>query len=416
MTATTDSAVLPAAGEPEPVPLPTVRTAPFDPPPELAALRERRPVAKVTLPAGGWAWLVTRYEDVRALLSDERLSADPSREGFPFVRPGLRAAAGQEMRAGLFLRMDPPEHTRLRRMLTKEFMLRSIARLEPKIQAIVDELLDAMLAAGPPTDLISSFALAMPSRVMCVLLGIPYADHEHFQERSRNLLSRTAAVEDVRKLAHELQQYMRDLVDAKIAAEDPGGDLLGRLVADQVRTGALERDEAVGVALLLLVAGHENSANMIGLSMLTLFQHPETLQALRDDPATAVPLVEELLRYHTVVHFGVPRVAVAPIEVAGQRIEPGEGVLTLLASANRDDAAFPDADRFDPGREATHHVAFGYGIHQCIGQPLARAELRIALLALARRLPDLHLAVPQERLRFQQDLAHYGVYELPVAW
>ncbi len=396
--------------------LPTKRVTPYDPPPELAWLRAEQPIVKVALPAGGWAWLVTRYEDVRQLLADERLSADPAKPGFPFVRPGLRAAARQERRAGLFLRMDPPDHTRLRRMLTREFMARSIARLEPVIQSIVDELLDAMIAAGPPADLISAFALAMPSRVMCHLLGIPYADHEHFQERSRSLLSRTASVEDVQRLAAELQQYMRDLVDAKITADDPGDDLLGRLVAERVRTGELERDEAVGIGLLLLVAGHENSANMIGLSALTLFEHRAAWQALRTNPETAAPLVEELLRYHTVVHFGVPRAVVAPIEIGGELIRPGEGVLTLLTSANRDDAAFEDAGRFDPRRDATHHVAFGYGIHQCLGQPLARAELRIALLALARRLPELRLAVPESELAFQQDLAHYGVYGLPVAW
>ncbi|MDG6110028.1 cytochrome P450 [Dactylosporangium aurantiacum] len=397
-----------------PVALPTDRTDPFDLPPELAVLRAEAPVTRVELPAGGWAWLVTRHSDVARLLRDERLSADPTRPGFPFVRPGLRAAARAENRAGQFLRMDAPEHTRLRRLLTGDFMLREIRRLEPEITAMVDTLIDGL--AGGEADLVSQFAFPLTSQVICRLLGVPYADHEQFQGRSRQLFSRRHSEADTQRFAAQLQAYMGALVDAKAAAEDPGDDLIGRLVRRHLRRGEVDRDEIVGIALLLLVAGHETTANMIGMAVLTLLEHPGQLARLRTDGGLAGAAVEELLRYHTIVHFGVPRVAVEELTVAGQTIRPGEGVLALLAAANRDPAVFADPDAFDIGREARHHLAFGFGAHQCLGQQLARAELRIALLGLLRRLPDLRLAVPARELSYRTDMATYGVHALPVRW
>ncbi|MEV0136485.1 cytochrome P450 [Dactylosporangium sp. NPDC050688] len=397
-----------------PVALPTARPDPFDLPPELAVLRAEAPVTRVELPAGGWAWLVTRHADVAWLLRDERLSADPTRPGFPFVRPGLRAAARVENRAGQFLRMDAPEHGRLRRLLTGDFMLRAIRRLEPEIAAMVDTLIDGL--HGGEADLVAQFAFPLTSQVICRLLGVPYADHEQFQGRSRELFSRRHSEADTQRFAAQLQAYMGALVDAKAAADDPGDDVIGRLVRRHLRRGEVERDEIVGIALLLLVAGHETTANMIGMAVLTLLAHPEQLARLRADERLAEAAVEELLRYHTIVHFGVPRVATAELTVAGQAIRPGEGVLALLAAANRDPAVFVAPDAFDVGREARHHLAFGFGAHQCLGQQLARAELRLALLGLVRRLPGLRLAVPARQLSYRTDMATYGVHALPVRW
>ncbi|MEV4515488.1 cytochrome P450 [Dactylosporangium sp. NPDC049525] len=399
-----------------PVALPTTRTDPFDPPPELAALRAEAPVTRVALPAGGWAWLVTRHADVARLLRDERLSADPTRPGFPFVRPGLRAAARQEHRAGQFLRMDAPEHGRLRRLLTGDFTLRAVRRLEPDIAGMIDALIDGLQAGDGSADLVAEFAFPLTSQVICRLLGVPYTDHEQFQGRSRELFSRRHSEADTARFAAQLQQYMGALVDAKAAAADPGDDVIGRLVRRHLRGGEVERDEIVGIALLLLVAGHETTANMIGMALLTLLAHPDQLERIRADERLAEPAVEELLRYHTIVHFGVPRVATAELTVAGQVIRPGEGVLALLAAANRDPAVFADPDAFDPHREARHHLAFGFGAHQCLGQQLARAELRLALLGLVRRLPGLRLTVPARELAYRTDMATYGVHALPVRW
>lgn len=372
------------------------------------------PVSPVRLPTGDWAWLVTRHADVRQVLRHPGFSADASRPGFPLLR-ALPPPSDRD-RLGGFIRMDGEEHRRLRRMLTAEFMIRNIRRIEPLIQQTVDRALDDMVAAGPPADLIESFALPVPSAVICHLLGVPYADHAFFQSRSRELLDMTSTPERIRAAVEELRAYVHSLIEAKAAAAGPGADLLSRLVTERVRTGELARDELVGMALLLLIAGHETTANMLGLSVLLLLQHPEHLAALRADPALAPGLVEELLRYLTIVRTGLPRLALADVEVGGQLIRAGEGVIVLLSLANRDDTVFDGPDRFDPYRAAHQHIAFGFGVHQCIGQPLARAELRIALVSLARRLPALATPVPPAEAPKRDHSVVYGLAELPVTW
>jgi len=396
------------------VPFPIERTDPLDPPPQITDLRACSPVTRVALPTEGWAWLVTDHADVRQVLRDPAFSADITRPGFPLLRPVPQPV--ERPRAGAFIRMDPPEHTRYRRMLTKEFMIRAVQRLEPVIRQTVDRFLDAMVAAGPPADLVGAFALPVPSMVICHLLGVPYADHEFFQSRSRTLLARDSELDDVQRAADELQAYLDKLVTAKQDGDPPADDLLGRLIAERMPTGELDHDDVVGIAFLLLIAGHETTANMIGLGTLVLLRHPQQLAALRDDPDLAPATVEELLRYLTIVHTGLPRVATEDTEVGGQRIRAGEGVIAYLAAANRDDEVFADADHFDIHRDAQPHVAFGFGVHQCLGQPLARAELRIALPALARRLPTLELAVPVADVPFRHDMFIYGVHRLPVTW
>lgn len=387
------------------------------------------PPTIVRLPTGAQAWLVTRHADVRQMLRHPDLSADASRPGFPLLRP-LPPQSEQD-RAGGFLRMDGEEHSRLRRMLTAEFMVKNIRRIEPLIQQTVDQALDDMTAAGPPADLVASFALPVPSAVICHLLGVPYADHAFFQSHSRELLDLTTSLDRVPVVVEELRGYLRSLIEAKrgrISTErgrtgtdadggaKVGDDLLSRLIVERVETGELAPEELVGMALLLLIAGHETTANMISLSVLLLLQHPEHLAALRADPALAPHLVEELLRYLTIVRTGLARVAAADVTIGGQLIRAGEGVIALLPLANRDDALFGDPDRFDPYRAAHQHVAFGFGVHQCIGQPLARAELRIALTALARRLPHLAASVSPEKAATRDRSVVHGLAELPVTW
>jgi cytochrome P450 len=335
-----------------------------------------------------------------------------TKPGFPLLRPLPPPREGD--RAGSFIRMDPPEHGQYRRMLTPEFMIKNVRRMEPSIQQTVDGFLDEMIAAGPPADLVEAFALPVPSMVICQMLGVPYDDHDFFQSRSRILLSRTTPLEEVQAAVDELRGYLGRLVAAK--ERDGGDDLLGRLVAGRIRAGELTHDEAVGMALLLLIAGHETTANMIGLSTVVLLHHPGQLAALRADPTRAPVLVEELLRYLTIVRTGLPRLAAADVDIGGHLIRAGEGVIALLSAANRDDAVFAEADRFDVDRGAQQHVAFGFGVHQCIGQPLARAELRIALLALAQRLPTLRLDVPEDEVAVRRDSFIYGLQRLPITW
>ncbi|MFD2763014.1 cytochrome P450 [Micromonospora eburnea] len=372
------------------------------------------PVTRVRLPTDATAWLVTRHADVRQLLRHPDFSADLGRPGFPLLRRLAPAALGD--RRGGFIRMDGVEHARLRRMLTAEFMIRNVRRIEPLIRQTVDQALDGLRDAGPPADLVAHFALPVPSMVICHLLGVPYADHEFFQERSRTLIDRDASPEHRQRHARELRDYLRRLVETKVAAGDRTDDLLSRLARDRVDTGELAVDELVGMAVLLLIAGHETTANMIGLSTLLLLRHPARYAALREDPGHADGLVEELLRCLSIVRDGLPRLATADAEIGGQLIQAGEGVIAVLSLANRDPDTFDRADEFDPYRQAQQHVAFGFGMHQCIGQPLARAELRIALVELARRFPRLRPATVAGRPPTRDASVVFGLEALPVTW
>ncbi len=390
-------------------------TCPFDPPEPLARLRADRPVTRVTLWNGRPAWLVTRYADVRAVLSDPRISADARHPDFPQLGPGRISRPDQQPS---FIVLDDPEHSRLRKMLISDFTMRATASLRPAVEAIVEDLLDAMAAGPRAADLVQAFALPLPSLVICRLLGVPYADHDVFQHLSTRLLTFTADRGEVARASDELRGYLRDLVRSKIAAADPGDDLLGRLVVRRVRTGELEVEEAVSMASLLLVAGHETTANQIALGAMVLLQHPEQAAAIRDadDPAVVANAVEELLRLLTIVHNARARIALEDVEIGGVLIRAGDAVLPSGETANRDPGAFPDPDRLDIHRAARHHVAFGYGVHQCLGQPLARLELQVAYPALLRRFPDLRLAAPVGDLTVRADKVVYGVAALPVEW
>ncbi|QLQ36541.1 cytochrome P450 [Micromonospora robiginosa] len=395
---------------------PPVNTArgPFTPLDDAERRRYVGPVRRVRLPTGSSAWLVTRHADVRHMLRQPAFSSDFDRPGFPLLRPPARSTAGDSK--GSFIRMDGAEHSRLRRMLTAEFMIKNVRRIEPLIRGSVDQALDDLAAAGPPADLVSTFALPLPSMVICHLLGVPYADHDFFQTRSRTLLDREMPPERVRRDFEELRDYVRTLVDDRRARADDADDLLGRLVRERVEPGELEVDELVGMALLLLIAGHETTANMIGLSVLLLTGDPARYAILRDEPERAADLVEELLRYLSIVRTGLFRVAVEDVEVGGRLIRAGEGAIALISLANRDDEVFDDPDAFDPYRQAHQQVAFGFGVHQCIGQPLARAELRIALVALARRFPGLRVTAAPEELSTRDNSIVFGLDTLPVTW
>lgn len=399
-----------------PAPLPTHRTCPYDPPAEYRSLRERDPVSRLAFPDGKTGWLLTRHQDVRALLADDRFSADRLRASLPVRGVAVRLVEPEE-RTGVFLTMDPPEHTRYRRILTRYFTVRRMRALGPRIEQIVADRLDAMERGGPPADLVSAFALPIPSLVICELLGVPYADRGAFQSWTSTLLKLDVDADDAHTARVALRTYMHDLVAAK--RSHPDDALLSQLIAREAENpdDALGDDELAGIGRLLLVAGHETTANMLALGTYTLLSHSSGPNALRDERPEAVQrAVEELLRYLTIVQFGLVRVAKEDVEIAGRRIRAGETVVASLAAANRDPEQFAAPDALDLGREPSQHVAFGHGIHQCLGQQLARVEMEVAFPALFRRFPTLRLAVPPEQVPLRDDMLIYGCHALPLTW
>ena len=387
--------------------LPITRSCPFAPPPEHVRLREEEPVARVVLPNGSESWALTRLEDVRTMLSDPRFSSDRRHPNFPLLTPGQRPLL-RNFRPSL-VGMDPPEHGPARRAVVGEFTVKRMAALRPRIQQIVDEHIDALLAGPRPADLVKALSLPVPSLVICELLGVPYTDHEFFQQRTVKLLRRTTPPAERAAAVDELRDYLRDLVGQK--AKEPGDDLLSRQLE-----GSTDLEDLVSLGFLLLLAGHETTANMISLGVLALLEHPDQLAIIRADPRQTPAAVEELLRYFTIAEFATARVAIQDVEIGGAVIRAGEGVIALANTANRDPAAFHGGDRLDVERGARHHVAFGFGAHQCLGQNLARLELQIVFDTLFSRVPTLRLATAVDDLPFKDDANLYGVYELPVTW
>ncbi|MGW4792246.1 cytochrome P450 [Nonomuraea sp. NPDC004297] len=395
---------------------PLPRTCPFAPPPEYEHMREQAPLVRTSLP-GGDVWLVTRHAEARQVLAGTGISTSPATPGHPnaafHTEPPSpeRAQAMEAFMAGHFIDLDPPEHTRFRRLLIPEFTVRRVREMRPGIQEIVDGLIDDMLAKGPGAELVEAFGLAMPSLVICRLLGVPYAEREFFQSRTREMLANGDDPDVGQTAALEIREFLDRLVTE--AERAPADDLLGRVIT----SGRLTHDEVVGVMFLMLVAGHETTANMIPLAALTLLRHPGQLAALRANPEGWPAAVEELLRYHSIVDWvAFDRVAAADQEIGGQLVRKGEGIFVLGASANRDERAFERPDEFDVARGARHHVAFGYGVHQCLGQNLARAELEIALRTLFERMPTLRVTVADDKLAAKYDGPIFGLTSLPVTW
>ncbi|MGV9386263.1 cytochrome P450 [Nonomuraea sp. NPDC003707] len=391
---------------------------PLDPAPAMRARQEEGPLARVRLWDGSTAWLVTGHAEHRAVLGHPKVSVEPAR-GIPRLSPAEAAAMDSMAKAGSaslgFIMMDDPEHARLRRMATSAFTVKRVEAMRPATQEIADELIDRLLAGPKPADLVEAFALPLPSLVISNLLGVPYDDHEFFQANSRTIINRNSTAEERGQAQHRLAEYLDGLIGEKLAK--PGDDLLSGLV-ERVKAGELSRQEAARMGVLMLFAGHETTANMITLGTLALLQDPDQLALLResDDPKLIASAVEELLRYLTITHGGLRRVALEDIEIAGQVIRAGEGIITVNETANRDPSVFPDPDRLDLQRNPRLHVTFGYGVHQCLGQPLARMELQVAYPALLRRIPTLALAAELEQIPFKHDGFVYGAYELPVTW
>lgn len=391
---------------------PMPRECPFDPPGALREMRQDEPVAKVRLWNGQDVWLITRFDDVRSILTDPRVSADSARPGYPGVNPGMALLRD---RYRTFISMDAPEHTHQRRMLTGEFTHRKIDALKPRIGEIVDNCIDRILEQGPPADLLRNLTLPLPLMIVCDMLGVPEEDGEFFRTRAAILASGDSTAEEAEIASRELcDEYIGDMIDAR--GDDPGDDLLGRLVVQQMGKGHISRKDLISMVRLLLVAGHETSANTMALGLLALLENRDQMLELVEDPTLMDGAVEEVLRYVDAAHSGRRRLALDDIEIGGQLIRAGEGIIAHNPSADRDARAFDDPDRFDIHRDARHHVAFGFGVHQCLGQPLARAEIHAVLSTLLQRIPTIRLDGSIDDLTFREEMFVYGVDRVPVTW
>ncbi|MFL6120506.1 cytochrome P450 [Actinophytocola sp.] len=390
-----------------PAAFPMARVCPYRLPPGYTGLRAAGPVTRVSLGGGEWVWVVTDHDEVRALLTDPRMSSDSTNPAHPELGlpPGApRPTPAQRLAVQTFVEMDDPGHRAQRRMVIPYFTVRRARRLRDHIQRTTDRLLDRMLAGTDPADLVTALAVPLPAFTLCRIFGVPQRDHRFF-------VTHAAVPVRSKKDAGPAFSALADYIDGLL--EDPatarGDHLLGEL-ARRVEAAELARTRAVDMVMMLLVAGHETTANTIALGTLTLLAHPGSWSAA---PLPAV--VEEVLR-HSSVADTVPRVAVDDVEIGGQRIRAGDGVILLLAAANRDEAVFPAADDFDPRRPHPRHLSFGYGPHQCLGQNLARVEVEVVLSTLRRRVPALRLARPAHQIPVKPALGLQGVTELPVAW
>ncbi|MFD9948035.1 cytochrome P450 [Nonomuraea sp. NPDC059023] len=374
----------------------------FDPVAELARIRTEQPVFPMEIPGDQTVYLVTRYDDVRAVLGDhERFSND-----FAGV---IGLGSNQDDPGGLGFR-DPPEHTRLRKYLTPEFTMRRLRRLEPRIEAMVEEHLDRMEAAGNSADLVETFALPIPSLVVCELLGVPYADRSDFLKLSTDRFDFTAGPEASLQAINDAMTYLTDLVARERL--NPGDGLLGQLLREH--GDELDDRTLASMADGLLTGGHDTSTSMLALGSLWLMNNPDEAAKVREVDGYVNHVVEELLRYMTVVQVAFPRFAREDLDLFGTPITKGQLVLCSLTAANRDPALGGNMDTAVPGRDsAGSHLAFGHGIHRCIGAPLAQMEMRIAYPALLRRFPNLRV---DGEVPFRKLAIVYGLEKLPVAW
>jgi len=378
--------------------------------PEIRRLFGNRPSVKVELPDGSIAWLVIGYEEVRQILVDQRFSRAAA------VAPG-RSLQGTEMfAAGSINGIDPPEHTRLRRLVASAFTARRVEAMRPRVAAIVNTLIDSLLDRPQPADLVSGFSLPLPVQVICEMLGVPAEDMEQFHAWSDTVMGDWERDGDVIMPALlDMYGYFGGLIALKRA--EPADDLMSALIIARDQSDRLTEEELTMLGCTILLGGHETTANQISLSLLVLLDHPAGLERLRADPALIPGAVEELVRY-VPLGFGLPpaRMATEDVRLGDVTIAAGEIVLPLFAAANRDPAAFSDPDRFDVLRPPANHLAFGAGVHHCLGAQLARLELQQAFHGLIGRMPGLRLAVPASELSFKPGMAIRSLRELPVSW
>ncbi len=394
----------------------TARSYPFGPIHGLAIdpmyfwLQEHEPLARVTLPYGEEGWLLTRYDDVRTVLGDARFSlAQAAVRDVPRLTPQRYGA--------ILTDQDPPDHTRLRRLVAKAFTAHRVERLRGQAERITDELLDAMVHAGPPADLSEALGIPLPGLMICELLGVPYADRDQFRDWVGAWMSVTALTPEQRgDHIARLAGYLADLAARR--RQDPTDDLLGALVIASDEGDRLSEDEVVQLTLVILAAGYESTASQIVNFTYALLTHPDQLALLRSRPELMPGAVEELMRWVPLLAVAdvLPRYALADVELSGGTVRAGEPVLLAKHAANRDPRRYEDPERLDITRDAQGQLGFGHGAHHCLGAQLARMDIRIALAGLLARFPDLRLAVPEAELEWKSGMAVRGPVALPIAW
>jgi cytochrome P450 len=393
-----------------------VRSYPFGPidglviDPMYFWLQEHEPLARVKLPYGEEGWLLTRYDDVRTALGDPRFSlAQAAVRDVPRLTPQRYGA--------ILTDQDPPEHTRLRRLVAKAFTARRVEQLRGRAEHITNELLDEMVKAGPPADLAQALAVPLPGLMICELLGVPYADRDQFRDWVGAWMSVTALTPEQRgQYIAQLTGYLTNLAAQR--RQTPTDDLLGALVVASEEGDRLTEDEVIALSLILLAAGYESTASQITNFTYALLTHPEQLALLRSRPDLMPGAVEELTRWVPLLAVAdvLPRYALADVELSGGTVRAGEPVLLAKHAANRDPRRYDDPDRLDITRDAQGQLGFGHGAHHCLGAPLARMDIQTALTALLARFPDLRLAVPEDQLEWKSGMAVRGPVALPIAW
>lgn len=387
---------------------PVQRGCPFAAPAEYGEWRQDEPVKKVQLRNGSPAWVLTRHADLKQVLASTDFSTRPSTAK---LRGGVVVARGEDTN---LLYMDQPMHSNFRKMLVREFSAKRVNELRPDIEAIVDQRIDAMIETGGPLDLIQHFCLPVPSMTTCQLMGVPWENHEAFEHWSATLTQIGGDPETFATTLAEYNDYMDGVVRDK--TKNPGSDILSRLVTTRVRDGEMTHEQVVGFAMLLLIAGHETTATQLGMGFVIAMIHPEVRTVVGTEEQHWGRVVEEMLRMSSISDVIPIRTALTDVTIAGQHIAAGDVIVSTLAGANFDPNVFEDPETFDPSRDNRNHVAFASGLHSCLGQSLARAELVIAFSRLFKRLPDIRLAVPIDTIRYNHDQFTFGPSELPVVW
>ncbi|MFC0541732.1 cytochrome P450 [Kutzneria chonburiensis] len=392
-------------------PMQKAKGCPLDPPPEYAELRTERPVAKARLWDGKEVWLITGYDEIRSIFTDPRISVDNTQPGYPWLSEQAKTVVltGGVTPVG---RMDPPEHTAMRRMLGQGFLVKKIQGMRGELEALVNGLIDDIMAGPRPVDLVAALAMPVPATALGWILGVPPADQRLISLVPR-LFDEDSGLDGAMAARAELFKYMEDLITLK--ESDPGDDIISTLVGYH-RQGELSRPSVLIQSVTLVAAALDTTRSMITNGILALLQHPEQAAALIANPDLAPAAVEELLRYTVVTEFASKRVAAADIEIAGETIKAGDGIICLISAGNRDEKVFTDPDTLDIRRSPRQHLGFGAGIHTCIGKQLARMELEVVYGTLFRRIPGLRLAVPFDEVVFRNTFDVQGAKALPVTW
>ncbi|MEU1956694.1 cytochrome P450 [Nocardia rhamnosiphila] len=387
---------------------PVPRECPFKPPEIYQQWREACPVTRVALPNGSNAWVLTRNEDIRRVLGGDKVTTNPSKTK---LRSGVVMPPGEDTN---LLYLDNPKHRHYRQMLVKEFTPKHVQAMQPGIENIVSQCIDGLLGQGSPADFVHTFCLPIPSMVICQLLGVPYSRHEYFEHLAAKLTDIATTPAEYESVLAELTSYMDQVVAEKTKA--PTDDLLGRLIESRLHAGELTHEQLVGFAMLLLIAGYETTANQIAMGVLNLLTNRDLLREVQQDPVMWSGVIEEMLRIDSISDKVPVRTAVDDIEIADHTIAAGDGVIALLAAGNHDPAVFENPDVFDPDRNNRASVAFGFGMHTCVGQNLARAELDVAFRLLFERIPTLELHTPLDEISFKQGQIVFGPEEFQVRW